>query len=362
MFGKIASKGGEKVKYYLKDSFLNNNQEKNAGSKARNDVEAILISEGYEGLELKVENWFKMNFFKAQQYKYNMLKSVFEQLNSGDELVIQFPIIHHTFFISQLIKQAQKRGAKFYLLIHDIETLRHAAGSEVKFRHKLRNYFQEKKALMAVDGLVVHNDIMKKVLADQGVPVDKMVSLEIFDYLIPNFEEKTAPQKDQPIIVAGNLIPTKSGYLYNLPDQPAYNLYGVGYDESRALENTTYFGSFMPDDLPAALEGSFGLVWDGDSSETCQGSYGNYLRFNNSHKASLYLAAGFPVVVWEESALAHFVIDKQCGLVVSSLSDLKENLDTLSEEQYKEMLENAKQIGSKLRQGQYLRTALSKLK
>ena len=56
------------------------------------------------------------------------------------------------------------------------------------------------------------------------------------------------------------------------------------------------------------------------------------------------------------------MIDKQCGLAVSSLSDLKENLDILSEEQYKEMLENAKQIGSRLRQGQYLRVALSKLK
>lgn len=350
------------MKYYLKDSFLHNAHEKNAGNKARNDVESILISEGYKGLELKVENWYKMNFFKAQQHKYRATKSVFDQLGAGDELLIQFPIIHHTFFISQLIKKAQKRGVKFYLLIHDIETLRHAAGTEVKFRHKLRNYFQEKKALMSVDGIIVHNDIMKKALTSQGIPADKMVSLEIFDYLIPNFEEKAAPQKEQAIIVAGNLIPTKSGYLYNLPDQPAYNLYGVGYDESRALENTTYFGSFMPDDLPAALEGSFGLVWDGDSSETCQGSYGNYLRFNNSHKASLYLAAGFPVVVWEESALAHFVIDKQCGLAISSLSDLKENLDILSEEQYKEMLENAKQIGSRLRQGQYLKAALSKLK
>ena len=350
------------MKYYLKDSFLHNAHEKNAGNKARNDVEAILISEGYKGLELKVENWYKMNFFKAQQHKYFATKAVFDQLSSGDELVIQFPIIHHTFFISKLIKHAQKRGVKFYLLIHDVETLRHAAGSNVKWRHRLRNFFQEKKALMSVDGIIVHNDIMKKALTSQGIPADKMVSLEIFDYLIPNFEEKAAPQKEQAIIVAGNLIPTKSGYLYNLPDQPAYNLYGVGYDESRALENTTYFGSFMPDDLPAALEGSFGLVWDGDSSETCQGSYGNYLRFNNSHKASLYLAAGFPIIVWKESALAHFAIDKKCGLAVSSLSDLKENLDTLSEEQYKEMLENAKQVGSRLRQGQYLRAALSKLK
>ena len=349
------------MKYYLKDSFLHNAHEKNAGSKARNDVEAILISEGYEGLELKVENWYKMNFFKAQQHKYRATKSVFDQLGAGDELVIQFPIIHHTFFISQLIKQAQKRGAKFYLLIHDVETLRHAAGSEVKFRHKVRNYFQEKKALMSVDGIIVHNDIMKKVLVSQGVPADKMVSLEIFDYLIPNFEEKTAPQKDQPIIVAGNLNPTKSGYLYNLPEQPAYNLYGVGYDESRALKNTSYFGSFMPDNLPTALEGSFGLVWDGDSSETCQGSYGNYLRFNNSHKASLYLASGFPVVVWKESALAHFILEKSCGIAVASLHDLEAALENLTEKEYADLSENARRIGKDLREGYYLRSALKKL-
>ena len=349
------------MKYYLKDSFLHNEHEKNAGSKARNDVEAILISEGYEGLELKVENWYKMNFFKAQQHKYRALKSVFDQLGAGDELVIQFPIIHHTFFISRLIKQAQKRGAKFYLLIHDVETLRHAAGSEVKFRHKVRNYFQEKKALMSVDGIIVHNDIMKKVLVSQGVPADKMVSLEIFDYLIPNFEEKTAPQKDQPIIVAGNLNPTKSGYLYNLPSHPAYNLYGVGYDESRALKNTSYFGSFMPDNLPTALEGSFGLVWDGDSSETCQGSYGNYLRFNNSHKASLYLASGFPVVVWKESALAHFILEKSCGIAVASLHDLEAALENLTEKEYADLSENARRIGKDLREGYYLRSALKKL-
>ena len=55
------------MKYYLKDSFLHNAHEKNAGSKARNDVEAILISEGYECLELKVENWYEMNFAERSE-------------------------------------------------------------------------------------------------------------------------------------------------------------------------------------------------------------------------------------------------------------------------------------------------------
>ena len=350
------------MKYYLKDSFLHNEHEKNAGSKARNDVEAILISEGYEGLELKVENWYKMNFFKAQQHKYRAIKSVFDQLGSGDELLIQFPIIHHTFFISQLIKQAQNRGVKFYLVIHDIETLRHVGNSAVKIRHKVRNYFQEKAALTSVDGIIVHNDTMKNALTIQGIPSYKMVSLEIFDYLIPNFEEKNVPQKEEAIIIAGNLIPTKSGYLYNLPEQPAYNLYGMGYDESRALKNTTYFGSFMPDDLPNALQGSFGLVWDGDSSETCKGSFGNYLRINNSHKASLYLASGFPLVVWKESALAHFVLDKQCGIAIDSLHDLQKALDDLTDQDYMKLSANARQVGVAIRSGDYLKSAISKLK
>ena len=350
------------MKYYLKDSFLSNEYEKNAGNKARNDVEAILVSEGYKGLELKVENWYKMNFFKAQQHKYRALKSVFDQLGAGDELLIQFPIIHHTFFISQLIKQAQNRGVKFYLVIHDIESLRHVGDSAVTLRHKVRNYFQEKAALTSVDGIIVHNDIMKNALTIQGIPSDKMVSLEIFDYLIPNFEEKNVPQKEEAIIIAGNLIPTKSGYLYNLPEQPAYNLYGMGYDESRALKNTTYFGSFMPDDLPNALQGSFGLVWDGDSSETCQGSFGNYLRINNSHKASLYLASGFPLVVWKESALAHFVLDKQCGIAIDSLHDLQKALDDLTDRDYMELSANARQVGVALRNGDYLKSAISKLK
>ncbi|EJP26555.1 sugar transferase [Streptococcus anginosus] len=350
------------MKYYLKEEFLHDNNVKNAGNKARNDVEEIVKREGYQALVLSVDNWYEMSTLKAQLHKSKAFGQALAQLKQGDELLIQFPMLHHSFFTTHHVKKAQKKGVKVYFIIHDLEALRYANLDTVPLKHKIRVQIQESGLLGAADGIIAHNPIMKSVLVNKGVAEDKIVSLGIFDYLIPNFQEKSGLTKDQPIIVAGNLAQEKAGYLYSLPEEPAYNLYGVGFDESRALANETYFGSFLPDELPAALEGGFGLVWDGDSAETCSGVFGEYLRYNNSHKASLYLAAGFPVVVWEESALAHFVIDKQCGLVVSSLSDLKENLDTLSEEQYKEMLENAKQIGSKLRQGQYLRTALSKLK
>ena len=109
------------------------------------------------------------------------------------------------------------------------------------------------------------------------------------------------------------------------------------------------------------LEGSFGLVWDGDSSKTCSGVFGEYLRYNNSHKASLYLASGFPIIVWGQSALANFVLEKECGISVESLLDLEEVLEHLSQEKYQDLVKNAKSVGQKIREGSYLLSALQAL-
>ena len=310
---------------------------------------------------LSVDNWYEMSTLKAQLHKSKAFGQALNQLKQGDELLIQFPMLHHSFFTTHHVKKAQKKGVKVHFIIHDLEVLRYANLDTVPLKHKIRVQIQESGLLGAADGIIAHNPIMKSVLVDKGIAEDKIVSLGIFDYLIPNFQEKSGQTKDQPMIVAGNLAQEKAGYLYALPAEPAYNLYGVGFDETRALANETYFGSFLPDELPAALEGGFGLVWDGDSAETCSGVFGEYLRYNNSHKASLYLASGFPLVVWKQSALSHFVLEKGCGIAVESLHDLKETIDNLSDADYQDLVDNAKRVGQEIRDGHYLKTALKHL-
>ena len=350
------------MKYYLKEEFLHEKNLKNAGSKARNDVEQIVKKEGYQDLVLSVDNWYEMGILKAQLCKSKVFGEVLDQLKQGDELLIQLPIINHSFFTTHHVKKAQKKGVKVHFIIHDLDALRFMNGQAVPLKQRIRMKIQESALLGAADGIIAHNPIMKSVLVDKGIAEDKIVILGIFDYLIPNFQEKTGLSKNQPIIVAGNLAQEKAGYLYSLPAEPAYNLYGVGFDESRALANETYFGSFLPDELPAALEGGFGLVWDGDSAETCSGVFGEYLRYNNSHKASLYLASGFPLVVWKQSALSHFVLENGCGIAVESLHDLKATIDNLSDTDYQDLLENTKRVGKGIRDGHYLLTALNNLK
>ena len=327
------------MKYYLKEEFLHDNNVKNAGNKARNDVEEIVKREGYQALVLSVDNWYEMSTVKAQLHKSKAFGQALDQLQQGDELLIQFPMLHHSFFTTHHVKKAQKKGVKVNFIIHDLEALRYVNVENFPLKHKIRIQIQESGLLGAADGIIAHNPIMKSVLVDKGIAEDKIVSLGIFDYLIPNFQEKTGLTKNQPII-----------------------LYGVGFDESRALANETYFGSFLPDELPAALEGGFGLVWDGDSAETCSGVFGEYLRYNNSHKASLYLASGFPLVVWKQSALSHFVLENGCGIAVESLHDLKATIDNLSDTDYQDLLENTKRVGKGIRDGHYLLTALNNLK
>lgn len=57
---------------------------------------------------------------------------------------------------------------------------------------------------------------------------------------------------------------------------------------------------------------------------TCNGGFDEYLKYNNPHKFSLYLAARVSVIVWSQSTLANFVRGNEIGLCRDCLQDLKE--------------------------------------
>ena len=100
-------------------------------------------------------------------------------------------------------------------------------------------------------------------------------------------------------------------------------------------------------------------MWDGHTSRNCEGPMGEYLRINNPHKTSLYLASGIPVVIWRQAALAGFIEDNNCGILIDSIEDIASSLSKLEAGQYQEMKENAARIGKFIREGHYLIKAMS---
>lgn len=326
------------MKYFLKETYVKANH---AGPKARMDAEAIMVDIGFK------------EYYLSESRKNNVL-------NKDDIIILQFPLLWKSLKKQIRMRFLKKKNFKAYLLIHDIESLRNKKIKTFSdFKHSIIHFLQNKTVLERVDGIIAHNDKMKLELVKMGISSEKIVTLEIFDYLIPDFNEIKIYDKEK-ILLAGNFDIRKTKYARNLPKKPEFKIYGINFENNNLPNNVHYKGSFSPEELPNHLKGGFGLVWDGDSSDTCSGMYGEYLKINNPHKASLYLASNFPIIVWRKSALADFVIRNNCGIIIDSLYEIAGILESMNEEKYQQLIDNCKKIGEKIRRGYYLKTALEK--
>lgn len=350
------------MNYYIREII---DGEPNAGSKARIDVANILQGAGWTPLTLNF-----VHSIRAEEKERSIAKKVQNNLrlrlewekqlkvvNNGDTVFIQFPVLKRPALLATAISAIKRRGGRLVLLIHDLELLRYMLRNDVSYAKKMRINYEEKSVMRLADKIIVHNANMKAKLVSMGFSENKMIELGIFDYLIPDYAIKNKFELTGKIAIAGTLRPHKTKYLMELPRNVKFNLYGIGY-EDQGMENITYFGAFPPDELPVKMEADFGLVWDGDSANTCSGIYGEYLRINNPHKTSLYLASGLPVIIWKEAALADFIIKNNCGFTIESTNDIGQKISELSEEDYRIMKKNAMAVSEQLRNGLFTRTAL----
>lgn len=337
----------------------------NAGSKARNDVDQILSRLEFEELPIDLEltsskdsplKKIKMNF-----ERYASWRACGNRLVKGDTVVFQYPVRNHTIFLGNILKQLNQRGVITIGVIHDLESLRQVIDPHTRAISKVRFSLEEVSALKYFTKIIVHNEQMKQTIHEMfHVPTEKMVSLEIFDYLFEPLDENVHAIQNGPVVIAGNLDPQKAGYVYSLPQGVSFELFGANLDENFTFRsNVKYRGKVKPDVLPSVLYGSYGLVWDGCSAETCEGVYGAYLKINNPHKTSLYLASGLPVIVWKQSAMAAFVKKYNCGLAVDSLQEIGAYLSKQTPKEYALLAKNAIEVGVKLRKGYFMTNAIS---
>lgn len=352
------------MNYYIKEVQRADGAQRTAGVKARDDINIILESIGYIPIEINMQKaGSTLTKIKKQVQAVFVWNKALRILKEEDVLIVQFPVVEHSVLLYKVFLDLKKRGIKIVLIIHDLDKLRRNRRKDIPKIQRMIDEFEEDRIPRICDKLIVHNDKMRRYLIDIGYEKERIISLGVFDYLIKDYcQEKMNNRmidKTAPIIIAGSLRPHKAQYIYKIPDQICLNLFGVGYEGNNS-DNKKYFGSFLPDDLPYKLEGSFGLVWDGDDSKTCVGVYGDYLRINNPHKTSLYLASGIPVAIWNQAALATFIIDNDCGITGESIEEISRLISTMSVEEYDKLKSNAEAIGKKMRDGFYLKTAITK--
>jgi hypothetical protein len=325
----------------------------NSGNKVVADISTIAAKNGFERIKMHNHNTTKSVIDRLKRKIDYILdwKKCYKQVTNNSIILLQHPV--HIINAEVVRKLKYKKNIRFISVVIDVEELRQFYFN--KFHKK-----EFELMLETADILIVHNDMMTKFFLEKGFPKEKIINIETFDYLqennnIVNFEKS--------ISFAGNLDTVKCGFIGHLKELKAIkvNLYGSNLDENLLkAENLKYYGSFPVDEIPKKINKGFGLVWDGDSIDTCSGSFGQYLKYNNPHKLSLYLSCGLPVVIWKQAAQANFVKKYKLGICVDSLREAEQIISNMDENNYKEIQSSVDKLKPLLCSGYFADKAIKK--
>lgn len=329
---------------------------KSSGNKAKTDNEITLRQLGAHNLGLPTTYYNNkvLTFFLDFLGIIKMMLTV----RSADIIVLQYPVKK---YFSWICRVAHWRHAKIIALIHDLGSMR---------RKKL-TVAQEIARLNHADYIIASNEKMEEWLHHHHLQ-RPTGTLQLFDYRSDRHSDKIYQSPGQApirLVYAGALAPRKNSFLLLLqqelrPGAQAHGSYQLDiYGNHQALpglqsgESCTLHGFMDAEDFIAGVEGDMGLVWDGDSLDTCSGNFGEYLRWNSPHKVSFYLRAGLPIIIWREAALAPLVEQLGIGITIDNLHKLPLALNNLNTQQYAYMKKRVHKVSELLAQGQFLISA-----
>lgn len=319
-----------------------------AGNISKNFNEHIMQDMGFKNVAIKQTHFHnKVLGFFATLIGVCAIPS---RLRKGDVLVLQYPVKKYYTFICKI---AHLRGAKVITLIHDLGCCRRKKITPKKEMKRLNNS----------DALIVHNENMKKWIVEhnyKGVIAIHHMTDYIAEAQAPIHEYNGGRLK---IMYAGALPRKKNAFLYTLAEKDLnydLELYGRGFDSTQIKSNSVHYHGFVNDtQLIENNNCNFGLVWDGNSLDACEGPYGSYLKLNNPIKTSLCIRCHLPVIVWEEAAIAPFVKAKGLGICVPTLRELDKTLAQITPQQYAQLERNVVEWSKELKRGTCTRNAIN---
>ena len=348
----------KKNKYIINEKVkLSIQQKVNAQNKARLDVTQTANKLGFKTHEIVYHKYAYTTTSRPHHYPcFSDLianiqsKSFIERIDEGDIILIQDFYLD---YMQKIAIESLRRGAKVIFIVHDIHCIR------------FNKHTDEIGKLNNASYLLVHTNAMKQKLEEMGVNTPMHV-MTIFDYYssTPMVSINDVVLRKHEIVFAGNL--DKSGFLKELLNDNSnknikFLLYGIlGNLNIDDIPHIIYNGMFSPN-ATNNIHGGWGLVWDGHDIYSCTGNYGNYLRYNSSHKLSLYLACGMPIIVWEHSSLADWVKKEDIGITIADLRHLSTIINSITNDEYLQKVRNARSIGEQIRNGAYLTNALNEI-
>lgn len=325
-----------------------------AGNKAKSDYEDILAGMGAVNLGLTRS----YGRGKAATFVLNLAGVIRMacRVRRGDVILLQYPVKK---YFSLICRVARLRGARSVAFIHDLGA----------FRRKKLTPEAEIRRLRHADRIIAATDAMRRWLLEHNIGRPVQV-LGLHDFLSP--AGAAAPREAHGdglprLLYAGSLNLRKNSFLLQADSFTRGGieliLFGnMADDERRHLPASASCRGFIAADdfiARAAAIGDYGLVWDGDRTDTCAGDFGEYLAVNAPHKASLYVRAGLPLIVWSGAAIAPIVLAEGIGIAVDSLGDIPARLASIGPDERRRMEAAVRRVAAGMAAGQGMKKAMT---
>jgi|GEM_PF-3036285 len=297
-------------------------------------IEAIFREKGFISIQ------YPRNYFSRLIFLAGFLR----RLVPGSIIFFIHPLYSRT--NQTILRIAQIKKSIPVCLVSDINSLR---DETIQFDNETSYW----KKLMY---FIFQNDTMKRFV-EKKLGTKKSVNLELFDLLFPPVKRPRSNAKQ--VVFAGNIA--KCPFIHDL--HRIKQIQWLIYTSSSLIVYENIVHHELKDEVSVRkpLQGSYGLIWEGDTIENISNFKGQYLSIVTPLKLSNYLLNGLPVITHTDAAIAGFVIDHQIGFCVDTLYDIPEKINAIPEEEYQQMRRNAEQFSGKIASGHYTGKAIDEM-
>lgn len=295
-------------------------------------------------LGIKFFNWST----ESLEERNARFAGIVASLSSEDTVIFQSPTwiaIEWDNGLIDYIKQQYPR-IKSIIFIHDVFPLMNAS-----YRGLLTSYISYYNK---ADTLIVPSQQMYDFLRKNGLEEKPYVIQHFWDHPC-QINYFITPQNNKVINFAGNSNTNKFNFVKTW-NNPNIKLKVFSNPKQENKEQNLVFTGWKND--PVLLEelrksGGFGLIWSEDTY------WSEYMKLNTSYKLSTYLASGIPIIVNNDTPEAETIKRKKIGIIANSLAEAQDKMLQITDDEYKELVENVDAFAKLIRGGYFTKKALS---
>jgi glycosyltransferase involved in cell wall biosynthesis len=276
------------------------------------------------------------------------LDGILAAVGWNDIVIFQAPSWNGVAFDEALMKRLDNyKGVKKIFFINDVTPLMFENNRYLMGRY-IELYNQ-------ADLFIMPSQNMLDRLREEGLTVQKYTIQRMWDCLV-SIDDSVKPQFDKVINFAGQTDGPKFSFVRQWKYDTVRLAVTAREDNWAHGLNIQFMGWFQNQNLLAnamRMNGGFGLLWSEDMY------WMEYMKLNACSKLSLYLAAGIPVIVPDSIPEADTISRKNLGLVVESLDEAVEKVESMTKEQYDQMVQAVAGFGQLIRGGYFTKKVLT---